>query len=140
MLRMNINYQEINAFSHRMTPDKIEHLKSGQVFVFGSNSQGNHNGGAARAAVTKFGAVMGKGEGLQGQSYAIPSTDGLDALAEHVRTFIAFAREHPELTFLVTRIGCGSAGHSVEEVAPLFVGAVDVENIWLPKEFWSELI
>lgn len=140
MLRMNKNYQEINEFSHRMTPDKIEHLKSGQVFVFGSNSQGNHNGGAARAAVTKFGAVMGKGEGLQGQSYAIPSTDGLDALAEHVCTFIAFAKEHPELTFLVTRIGCGSAGHSVEEVAPLFVAAIDVENIWLPKEFWSELI
>ena len=140
MLRNNKNYQEIGEFSHRMTPDKVERLKKGQVFVFGSNSQGMHGGGASLVAVKKFGAVMGQGEGLQGQSYAIPSMDGLDSLKEHVRTFIAFAKEHPELTFLVTRIGCGSAGYTDEDVAPLFVGAVDVENIWLPKEFWDELI
>lgn len=140
MLRKNKNYQEIGEFSHRMTPDRIEHMKSGQIFVFGSNSMGNHNGGAARAAVTKFGAVMGQGEGLQGQSYAIPSMDGLEKLAGHVRTFIVFAKEHPELTFLVTRIGCGTAGYSAKDVAPLFVGAVDVENIWLPRDFWEELI
>ena len=139
-LRANKNYQDISEFTHRMTPSKIEHLKSGQVFVFGSNSKGNHAGGASHVALTKFGAVMGQAEGLQGQSYAIPSMDGLDALREHVRTFITFAKEHPELTFLVTRIGCGVAGYSDEEVAPLFVAAVDVENIWLPKEFWEELV
>lgn len=140
ILRNNNNYQEIGEFIHRMTPSRIDHLKKGQVFVFGSNSMGNHNGGAAKTAVKKFGAVMGQGEGLQGQSYAIPSMDGLDALKEHVRTFIAFAKEHPELTFLVTRIGCGVAGYKDTDVAPLFVGAVDVENVWLPKEFWDELI
>lgn len=139
-LRNNKNYQEIGEFSHRITPDKIERLKKGQVFVFGSNSQGVHGGGASFVAMKKFGAVMGQGEGLQGQSYAIPSMGGLDALMKHVRTFISFAKEHPELTFLVTRIGCGSAGYTDEDVAPLFVSAVDVENIWLPKEFWNELI
>lgn len=140
MLRKSKNYQELGEFSHRMTPDNIERLKKGQVFVFGSNSDGIHNGGAAKTAVKKFGAVMGQGEGLQGQSYAIPSMDGLEALAGHVRTFVAFAKEHPELTFLVTRVGCGTAGYTVGAVAPLFVGAVDVENIWLPKEFWEELV
>lgn len=139
-LRKNKNYQEIGEFVNRMTPERIDHLKSGQVFVFGSNSMGHHNGGAAHAAVTRFGAVMGQGEGLQGQSYAIPSMDGLEKLAGHVRTFIAFAKEHPDLTFLVTRIGCGTAGYRAEEVAPLFVGAVDLENVWLPKDFWEELI
>lgn len=139
-LRNNKNYQEIGEFSHRMTPDHIVHLKNGQIFVFGSNPMGSHVGGAACDALLRFGAKMGQGEGLQGQSYAIPSTDGLEKLAEHARTFIAFAKEHPELTFLVTRIGCGVAGYTDADVAPLFVGAVDVENIWLPKEFWEELI
>ena len=140
ILRNNNNYQEIGEFAHRMTPDMIDHLKKGQIFVFGSNSMGHHAGGAARTAVQKFGAVMGQGEGLQGQSYAIPTMDGLDALKEHVRTFIAFAKGHPELTFLVTRVGCGIAGYKDSDVAPFFVGAVDVENIWLPQEFWDELI
>lgn len=140
VLRNNNNYQEIGEFSHRITPDMIDRLKKGQIFVFGSNSMGHHAGGAARTAVLKFGAVMGQGEGLQGQSYAIPTMDGLDALKEHVRTFIAFAKGHPELTFLVTRVGCGIAGYKDSDVAPFFVGAVDVENIWLPQEFWDELI
>lgn len=139
-VRNNKYYQNIDEFEHRMTPNRINSLKEGQIFVFGSNAKGNHNGGAAHAAVTKFGAVMGQSEGLQGRSYAIPSTEGMEALAKHVLTFIAFAKEHPEMTFIVTRIGCGSAGHDVEEVARLFVGAVDVENVWLPKEFWEELI
>ena len=83
---------------------------------------------------------MGQGEGLQGQSYAIPTMEGLGQLSKHIRTFVLFAKLHPEMTFLVTRIGCGSAGYSVENVAPLFVGAIDVENIWLPKDFWDDLI
>lgn len=139
-LRQNKNYQEIEEFEHRVTPDRIDHLHNGQVFVFGSNSQGLHRGGAARVALTKFGATMGQGEGLQGQSYAIPTMDGLTALAANIRTFVLFAKEHPEMTFLVTRIGCGVAGYRASQVAPLFVGAVDVENIWLPMDFWKELI
>ena len=132
------NYQGMNEFAHRVTPDHIKHLKPGQIFVFGSNPEGTHTGGASLTALTQFGAVMGQGEGLQGQSYAIPTTHGM--MQRHIEHFIQFAKEHPELTFLVTRVGCGVAGHSVNEIAPLFVGAVDVENIWLPKEFWAELI
>ncbi len=140
MLRGNKNYQDISEFKHRITPDKIKELKKGQIFVFGSNIQGHHGGGAARVAMEKFGAIYGQGDGLQGESYAISSMEGLNNLAQHVNDFIRFAKQHPELTFLVTRIGCGSAGYKVEEVAPLFVGAVDVENIWLPKDFWNELV
>ena len=136
----NKNFREIGEFSQRMTPDRIDHLQDGQIFVFGSNPMGNHNGGAACDALLYFGAVMGQGEGLQGWSYAIPSTDGMDSLAKHVRTFIDFANRHPELTFLVTRIGCGVAGYTDQEVAPLFAGVVDMENVWLPKEFWVELL
>ena len=140
MLRENKNFREIGEFSHRMTPDRVDHLKDGQIFVFGSNPMGNHNGGAACDALLYFGAVMGQGEGLQGRSYAIPSTDGMDSLSKHVRTFVDFADKHPELTFLVTRIGCGVAGYTYQEVAPLFAGVVDMENVWLPKEFWEEII
>jgi len=140
MLRTNKNYQDINDFKHRFTPDRIDHLKKGQIFVFGSNIQGHHGGGAARVAMEKFGAVYGQGDGLQGQSYAISSMEGLDNMKQHVDDFVQFAKQHPELTFLVTRIGCGIAGYTVAQVAPLFVAAVDVENIWLPKEFWNELV
>lgn len=140
MLRKNVNYVDVENYSHRVTPDKISRLKKNQVFVFGSNAQGLHNGGAAAVAVKHFGAVKGQAEGLQGQSYALVSTEGTEVLAAQVREFVAFAKAHPELTFLTTRIGCGNAGNAVKEVASLFVGAVDVENIWLPKEFWAELI
>ena len=132
------NYQEMSEFAHRVTPDHITYLKWGQIFVFGSNPEGLHTGGASLTALKQFGAIMGQGEGLQGQSYAIPTTDGNPR--EAVRRFITFALMHPELTFLVTRVGCGVAGRSIEEMARLFVGAVDVENIWLPKEFWAELV
>lgn len=128
----------LNNPGTRITPDHITRLGGCEVFVFGSNEQGLHYGGAAKAALENFGAIMGQGEGLQGQSYAIPTTH--DMIQMHIERFILFAKAHPELTFLVTRVGCGVAGHSVGEIAPLFVGAVDVENIWLPKEFWAELI
>jgi hypothetical protein len=124
----------------RYTPERITELKPNEVFVFGSNLAGAHAGGAARIAMERFGAVWGQGIGLRGQSYAIPSTDGMDSLSKHVRTFIDFADKHPELTFLVTRIGCGVAGYTVQEVAPLFASVVDMENVWLPKEFWEEII
>ena len=85
-------------------------------------------------AVRKFGAVMGQGVGLQGQSYAIPTMQGgVETIRPYVDEFIQFAREHRELTFLVTRIGCGIAGFSDEEIAPLFEKAHSEENIVLPE-------
>ena len=130
----------MDNYNHRITPDMITRLEEGQIFVFGSNIHGFHGGGAARIALEKFGAVYGQGDGLQGQSYAISSMEGLENMAKHVDNFIAFAKQHPELTFLVTRIGCGIAGYSVPEVAPLFSAAIDVENIWLPKDFWEVIL
>ena len=111
----------------------IEELDEGEVFVFGSNGFGAHNGGAAAMAMAKFGAIYGQAEGLQGQSYAINTMDGFEVMDEQVARFIEFAREHPEHTFLVTEIGCGIAGYSPEEVAPLFKGAPG--NVILPESF-----
>ena len=111
----------------------IEELDEGEIFVFGSNGFGAHNGGAAATAVNKFGAIYGQAEGLQGQSYAINTMDGFEVMAEQVERFIKFAREHPELTFYVTEIGCGIAGYSPEEVAPLFAGVP--KNVVLPETF-----
>ena len=140
VLRENKNYQEASEFAHRVTPNHIKALKPGQVFVFGSNGMGAHGGGAALAAVKHFGAVMGQAEGMQGNSYAINSMDGLKVLQEQSERFIHYAKEHPERTFLVTAIGCGIAGYTPSDVAPLFVKAVDVENIWLPKSVCDEWV
>ena len=126
--------------SRRITPDWITHLEENEIFVFGSNLKGMHGGGAARVALEKFGAVWGQGTGLQGNSYAIPTMHGgTDALAPYVDEFIAFAREHKEMRFYVTRIGCGIAGFTVQEMAPLFKAALDEENIYLPEDFIEEL-
>ena len=95
-----------------------------------------HGGGAARVAHMKFGAEWGVGVGLTGQSYAIPTMQGgVETIAPYVDDFIAFAAEHPDLTFLVTPIGCGIAGFTPEEIAPLFVKALDVPNVLLPRVF-----
>ena len=118
----------------RTTPEYITELKPGEIFVFGSNLQGMHGGGAARIAYQKFGAIMGQGVGLQGHSYGIPTMQGgVETIRPYVDEFITFAKEHPELTFLVTRIGCGIAGFTDDEIAPLFTGAYGVENIVLPE-------
>ena len=120
----------------RISPRWIDTLEENEIFVFGSNLQGMHGGGAARVAHEKFGAVWGEGIGLQGQSYAIPTMHGgLDAIAPYVNDFIAFAKEHPELKFLVTEIGCGIAGFRISEMAPLFKEALKMENIYLPERF-----
>ena len=104
--------------------------------MFGSNLGGFHAGGAAHVALESFGAVWGQGVGLQGQSYAIPTMHGgVDVIKPYVDEFIAFAREHRELKFLVTPIGCGIAGFTVDQMAPLFADAIDVENIILPEDF-----
>ena len=111
----------------------ITELDEGEIFVFGSNGFGAHNGGAAATAVAKFGAIYGQAEGLQGQSYAIDTMDGFEVMAEQVARFIEFAREHPELTFYVTEIGCGIAGYTPGDVVPLFAGVP--ENVVLPEAF-----
>ena len=124
----------------RISPRWIDSLEENEIFVFGSNLQGMHGGGAARVAHEKFGAVWGEGIGLQGQSYAIPTMHGgVDAIAPYVNDFIAFAKEHPELKFLVTEIGCGIAGFRISEMAPLFKEALEVENVYLPERFVEEL-
>ncbi len=124
----------------RETPNRITTLQENEIFVFGSNLRGMHDGGAARIAMDLFGAIMGQGVGLQGQSYAIPTMQGgVETIKPYVDEFIEFAKQHPELKFLVTRIGCGIAGFHDEEIAPLFVAAVDVPNIYLPKSFWQVL-
>ena len=106
------------------------------MFVFGSNLEGKHGSGAARAALDKFGAVWGQGVGLQGQSYAIPTMHGgVEAIKPYVDGFIDFAKEHTGLFFYVTRIGCGIGGFKDGQIAPLFKDAVEVPNICLPKSF-----
>jgi uncharacterized protein (DUF1810 family) len=120
----------------RYTPEQITSLKHDEVFVFGSNLEGMHGGGAARAARIRFGAIMGQGTGLQGQSYAIPTMHGGVAdIRPYVDEFIQFATEHYDLYFYVTRIGCGIAGFKDEEIAPLFAAAIKLENVCLPKSF-----
>jgi len=120
----------------RTTPEFITSLEPNEIFVFGSNLKGMHGGGAAYIAYRKFGAIMGQGVGLQGQSYAIPTMQGgVDTIRPYVDEFIWFAKQHPELTFLVTRIGCGIAGFTDEEISPLFEAAHGVENIVLPPNW-----
>ena len=118
------------------TPDRITKLAPNEVFVFGSNRLGWHGGGAALTAMLKFGAVLFCGKGMHGQSYAIPTMHGgVDEIRPYVDEFIEFARKHPELTFLVTRIGCGIAGFTDQQIAPLFVYALEMSNVILPKTF-----
>ena len=127
-------------YTREFTSERIMTLKPNEIFVFGSNLGGYHGGGAARIAMDRFGAVWGQGVGLQGQCYAIPTMQGgVDTIKPYVDEFIAFAEQHPEYKFLVTRIGCGIAGFADEEIAPLFQEALRVENIILPKEFVKAL-
>ncbi|MCD7851556.1 MAG: hypothetical protein LUH63_18675 [Parabacteroides sp.] len=125
----------------RTTNNRIQELNPGEIFVFGSNLEGAHGGGAALLAFRKWGAIWGQGAGLQGQTYGIPTMHGgVEEIRPYVDEFIRFAKEHPELTFLVTEIGCGIAGFRPEEIAPLFRDAVPVENIHLPERFWNILL
>lgn len=118
------------------TPEFITELKSNEIFVFGSNLEGLHRGGAARTAYRKFGAIWRQGSGLQGNSYAIPTMHGgVETIQPYIDEFIEFTKDHPDLIFYVTKIGCGIAGFSIEEIAPLFEKAVNLPNIRLPKEF-----
>lgn len=122
--------------NRRIAPDRISELKDNEIFVFGSNLQGSHGGGAAAIAAKQFGAIWGQGVGLQGQSYGIPTMHGgIDKIKPYVDHFIQFAKQNPHLKFLVTRIGCGIAGFTEQEMAPLFAEGVSVENVYLPDTF-----
>ena len=110
-------------YGPRVSNDRIDHLEENEIFVFGSNASGYHGGGAAAYAMRKFGAIWGQGERLQGQSYG----------------FTSFASEHSELRFLVTRVGCGVAGYSTSQIAPLFKECIPLENVALPSDFWDVL-
>ncbi len=113
-----------------------------EIFVFGSNLAGRHGKGAALFARQKHGAIYGIGVGLQGNSYGIPTKDRniktlpLDEIKVHVNNFISYAKDHPEMQFNVTRIGCGLAGYKDAEISPMFIDVPN--NCKLPKE-WSDL-
>jgi len=107
----------------RTTPSNISELPDNGVFVFGSNAEGHHGAGAALTAVQRFGAIDGVGEGLQGQSYGLPTMEGIRAFEMAARRFVAFAQAHPELEFYLTKVGCGIAGYREDEVIPFFADA-----------------
>ena len=128
---------------NRTTPDSIKNLKPNEVFVFGSNLSGRHGKFSAKLAM-KWGAKYGEASGLRGSTYAIP-TKGLsvyislpiEQIKDYVDEFIEFAKTRVDKVFLVTQIGCGSAGYTPESIAPLFKAAKDLENIHLPEKFWK---
>lgn len=120
----------------KYTPENITELKEDEIFVFGSNLAGHHGGGAARIAHRKFGAEWGVGVGITGQCYAIPTMQGgVETIKPYVDKFIELAREWDQTTFLVTRIGCGIAGFTDEQIAPLFAEAIELYNVRLPESF-----
>lgn len=131
------------------TPENITSLKPNEVFVFGSNTEGRHGAGAAKAANDKFGAVYGQAEGLQGQSYAIVTKDlskgkksvDIDFIADQVMNLSSFAKNNPDKTFYVTKIGAGLGGFTTEESMDILRLANDLNpfppNMVLPKEFYD---
>jgi hypothetical protein len=130
----------------KFTPSQIHQLGPNQIFVFGSNTQGRHGAGAARQAM-KFGAIYGQPRGRQGQTYAIVTKDlslgrrsiPLEVIYEEINNFVSYAIVHPELEFLVTAIGCGLAGYSVEEMSTPFQLLSNLPvNIILPKGWLDE--
>lgn len=126
-----------------ITPTSITSLKDNEIFVFGSNYAGRHGKGSALTARRKFGAKMGQGQGLQGRSYGICTKDrklkvlSLSAIATQVEGFLRFAAANPQLHFLVTPIGCGLAGYSPKDIAPLFLSNWIPDNVALPESFWK---
>lgn len=125
-------------------PDKIFTSGPGKVFVFGSNTAGIHGAGAAKTAFEMYGAKWGQGEGLYGSSYALPTKDmnlktlPIHAIEKHIQTFLDFSWNNQELTFFVTKIGCGLAGYTEEEIAPMFQEAP--VNCVLPHGWRGEQI
>lgn len=131
----------------KYTLEKIASLKPNEVFVFGSNLQGWHGGGAARVAILQFGAEYGNPVGLQGQSYAIPTKDlslpfnkqmrsvSLEDIEKSIVEFYHFASQNQQLVFYMTKIGCNLAGYSVAEMNEIFCKMPKLVNVILPIEF-----
>jgi hypothetical protein len=135
----------LKEVAHRISVEEIKTLLPGQIFVFGSNESGRHGKGAAKQALT-WGAKWGQASGLQGRTYGIPTKDrtiqrilSVDEIKSYVDTFIDFARQNPQMTFLVTEIGCGLSKYKPKDIAPLFETAVGLENVHLPIRFWHKL-
>ncbi len=134
----------------RTTPEFINTLLPGEIFVFGSNTEGRHGAGAARMAAKVFGAEYGVAEGLTGSTYAIPTVDfslgreryPMEKVEGHILTFLSFAEAHPSLVFLVTLIGTGIAGFSVEDVGGILSKYRDriPDNVVLPQEFLDVIL
>ncbi|HRH45744.1 MAG TPA: hypothetical protein PKY82_29150 [Pyrinomonadaceae bacterium] len=129
----------------RFTPENITSLESNEIFVFGSNLARRHGKGAARTAL-KFGAKLGNGIGFQGKTYGIPTKDRnlrvlpLDQISIHIRNFLEYAAAHPDLIFLVTKIGCGLAGYSPIVIAPFLSESLQMKNVVLPKSFFEIIV
>lgn len=127
------------------SPENITRLEANQIFVFGSNEGGRHGKGAAKQALG-WGAKWGQAEGLQGRTYGIPTKDStvrrvlsIEEIKPYVDRFIQFAKEHSELEFLVTEIGCGLSHMKPKQIAPLFKEAMTLENVRLPERFIRKL-
>lgn len=125
--------------------ERCEHLMRDRlaVFVFGSNRRGVHGAGAASVAQRCYGAKRGVGEGPCGRSYAIPTKETwrdaglpLAEIAVHVAKFLDYARLKWAAMFVVTRVGCGLAGYTEAEIAPLFANAPP--NCMLPDGWRSK--
>lgn len=124
----------------RISSNWITELAPNEIFVFGSNLESAHCNGAAKLAHQKFGAVWGVGVGLRGQSYAIPTMQGgVSTTKPYVDEFLMFVSNHEHLTFLVTEIGCGIAGFTPHDIAPLFRMSIDrdIPNVYLPESFYN---
>ena len=135
-----IKRQDSRPETMNITPRWISELKDDEIFVFGCRRSGWHYEGAANFARENFEAIVGQGEGLQGQSYAIPTAGvGLGWIRHAVNRFTEFARANSNLKFLVTPIGCGQGLWDYDDIAPLFRNASKLPNVWLPEEFWNEL-
>ena len=132
-------------YANKYTPEEIkpEDITEKDVFVFGSNVEGIHGGGAAKFAVEHFGAIDGQAEGLQGQSYAIVTKDlrkglksvTIDYIEDQINGLINFAIDNKDKTFLLTKIGCGLGGFEISDIASLLMNKIIPENLILPKEF-----
>ena len=111
-----------------------------EIFVFGSNLSGIHGKGAALTARKLYGAKLGQGWGLQGNSFAIPTKDRniktlpLHIIKTYIDVFYWYAQNKPNRKFFVTAIGCGLAGYRHEEIAPMFLKFKDLKNVRLPPE------
>jgi hypothetical protein len=145
----NLRKMDVNLIANddRIAPDVITNLYAREVFVFGSNLQGQHMGGAAKIAYERFEAKWGMEEGMSGDTYAIPTVDltskssmPIEDIKMFVDRFILFAASNPDKTFLVTAIGCGIAGYTPEQIAPMFRDCITIVNVKLPLSFWEVIL